>query len=272
MRSEVLAVLARLDRFWDRIVRRPLADEEIDRLDSAIGSPIPGYLRAYLGVVGLFQDLPTEDVLVFESATEFVNARESLVTWLGTGASDYLPFGHDGAGNYFVVHGGNDSDNHVYFADHETASIQPAGRRVIDWLVAVVDTTLATMDTRAPNSAKSWKVQFTFELDAPDPILAILREVGVVRLPTGAWEPGPTSPAGVRTATLRFELDDQPHTMQRLEHPSWRSPSYSFKMQEPVDTPPEDSQIRRMDERFRASVPGYRLVDYGPLLNDITGS
>jgi hypothetical protein len=77
---------------------------------------------------------------------------------------------------------------------------------------------------------------------------------------------GGTSPAGVRSARLRFRLNGQDLAMSRLEYPAWQTPIFSFNWRESAFMPKSESYIARLDALFRGNPTlGYKLVDYGPL-------
>src|SRR5262245_36846480 len=48
MTPSVLSILAPLDPYWDRIIRRPLSSGEVDDLQRQVGLAVPGPLKDYL--------------------------------------------------------------------------------------------------------------------------------------------------------------------------------------------------------------------------------
>lgn len=269
MISPTLRTLQPLEAHWDRIVRCPLSTDELGAIERSVGLPIPACVRTYLQTIGLFTDLATVDIEPFERLDEFRDQFAYVVMLLGDDAADLFHIGHDGAGDVYVVTSAAQDDPPILFVDHERCQFLPHLPRYTDWLASVVEQTLSELPSRLPNQRKSWRVQLSFSRATPEQVLAILRSVEPTRVVGSSWMAGDVSPAGVRSSTLRIELDGVPFVLKELEHVSWGQPRLFLDLHEPVAIPLQESRIRRLDELFRQAELGYRLVDYGPMKDDV---
>jgi len=267
MSKSVQEILALLDPHWDRIVRRPLTEDEVRALEDRVGLAVPPPLRDYLLNIGLFQDLtPGEDqsIEVFERPDEFADNYKSLCTILSSPSSRLFPFGHDGAGNVYALGDSSGDGWPIHFIDHETRKDSVQGE-FLAWLEETVAQVLETIDQRTREGAKVWCVQFSFRGMSFEDLVKLLASVGTVRDIDGRWRNREGWPGQVRTAKRRIELDGRVFVVSRSAFYGWPSPSISFDMEEPVTCPSDESWIRKLDKLFSTKCPGYKLVDYGPL-------
>jgi hypothetical protein len=269
MSTSIKAILDRLEPVKDFVIRRPLTEQELKSIEQQVGLPIPGELREYFSLVGLFQDLTTyggSEYEVDQRVEDLTLSRKALVENFCRDGASYFPFAGDGAGDEIVV-AEVEGKLKLFFADHETLEIREIGL-FSEWLTGVVD---AALQRRRPaNSEKKWCVQFSFDTAQPEPIVEILRQFAPAKL--GGWSKEKTMPSGVVTSEAPLTYGDRQSTLKKLElrHP-WGTPMFSFDFDEPATTPLSESLIRRMDATFRASNLGYKLVDYGPLAVDYAG-
>src|SRR5262249_14969591 len=86
------------------------------------------------------------------------------------------------------------------------------------------------------------------------------------------WSQEKTLPSGVVTSEAPLTFGERQLTLKELDlrHTSGK-PSFSFDFDEQATLTFSESLIRRLDIALRASVPGYKLVDYGPLALDYAG-
>lgn len=269
MTSPTLRTLQPLEAHWDRIVRRPLSTDELGAIERSVGLPIPACVRAYLQTIGLFTDLTTVNIKPIDQLDEFGEQRAYVVMRLGDDAADLFPIGHDGAGDVCVVTSAAQDDPPILLVDLVRCQILPHLPRYTGWLARVIEQTLSELPSRLPNWRKSWRVRLNFESATPEQVLAILHSVAPTRVVSCSWMGGETSPAGVHSSTPPIELEGDLLVLKKVEPPSWKQPMLYLELSEPVETPPEESLIRRLDEVFRHTELGYRLVDYGPMLDDV---
>jgi hypothetical protein len=266
MPSAIKAILDRLNPVKDFVIRRPLSDRQLKSLQQQVGMPIPGELHEYFSLVGLFQDLTVyrrSEYEVHERTKDLILSRKFLVENIGGKAESLFPFAGDGAGDEIGV-AEVDGKLKMFFADHETRNITEFGL-FSEWLSGVVD---AALKRPGPaNSEKKWCVQFSFDTKEPEPIIEMLRQFGPAKL--GEWSKEKTMPSGVVTSEASLTFGERQLTLKKLDlrHP-WGTPSFSVDFDEPATTPSSESLIRRRDIAFRASAPGYKLGDYGPLALD----
>ena len=269
MNSRIELLLAEIDPFWDRIVRRPLSQMAIARLERSLGVPFPACLHTFLAQVGLFQDLThtqNNAILVFETVSEYTAARQDLLDGLyGEVDMKLIPFGHNGSGDVFALLGRADGDADIYFMRQETPSAEPTETTFTDWLESIVVETVAHMQRRLPNRDKAWCVQFAFRGASFDDILAAMRLAGEVGFDQH-WNALDTTPSGVRKLATHVTLDDMALTVRRLEYPHWVSPWYFIDMQEPLETGQRGSTIQKLDELFHDRVPGYGMINFGAVV------
>jgi hypothetical protein len=266
MSRSIPEILAPLEPHWDRIIRTPMSDAEIDDLGRRVGLAVPGALREYLAAVGLFQDLTwgTSDIEMFTKLEEFVSTREFLTGLLPPKYANLFAFGGDGAGNAYCLPAGEDASTRICFVDHETRKV--AQRKELgEWLEGVVKKALRGIKRRPPNERKAWCVQFSLPGMAFEELMALLRGVGAVKPIDAAWMNSDTSEAEVTSSDRRFELDGETLQARRLEYEGWDGPQLYFDMREPMAAALEKSRIRTLDALFKAKCPGYKLIDYGAL-------
>jgi hypothetical protein len=267
MTPSIQDILAPLGPHWDRIIRRPMSDKEVKKLEKQVGLPAPAPLRDYLMQVGLFQDLTwweASSIEVYDDASEFVLGRQLLAEILPAQKAELFPFGEDGAGNVFCLPTADGVPCRIHFVDHETAKVSKQ-KEFTAWLQAVVAKVLRGIRRRPPNDRKAWCVQFTFRGNSFADLTKLLSSVGKVKSVDSDWTNRDVSPEGVTSTERRLELNGVRLKVSRLEHRAWDSPLLSFDMREPLQQGLEHSQIRVLDGLFKKKCPGYALVDYGPL-------
>jgi|SRR5450432_4171708 len=258
-------LLAPLDKTAG-LVRRPLSASEIQSLEKKLGLEAPPAVRAWLTAVGFFQDLThfdDSDFNLFETPDEVIENRRFILHVLGQSGADLFPFGDDGAGNVIAVRRGSDGEDNLIFLDHETRQATVIAT-FSQWLNLVMNHALERASKQSV--PKLWCVQFSFKASDEKPIFKALAILADVKIPNHRWIQNAISPAGVKSAKLQFLFNGQMLTMSRMEYPAWSNPMFSFDYHEPVSMPLDQSQIRKIDELFRARVElGYKFVDYGPL-------
>ncbi|MCC6613858.1 MAG: SMI1/KNR4 family protein [Anaerolineae bacterium] len=266
MTTSVHHILAPLEPYWDRIVRRPLSDESLARLEQVVGLPLPQCLREYLQVVGLFQDLTYVEhnpIFVFEALAEYGAARRDLLDGLyGEIDMKLLPFGHDDAGDLYAVRASGENDPRILFLRQDIPAAEATDMTFCGWLETIVTKALETIDQRRPNQAKTWRVQFTFRGGDIDAILQVMEQVGSATL-EGDWQHVETTQTGVGKATAQISFGDQQLMIRRLEYPQWIAPWYFVDMAEPLDVNGSGSVIEKLDDLFREQIPGYGLINFG---------
>ena len=270
MMSVTERLLVQLDPYWDRIARRPLSVPALQQLENAVGQPLPRCLIDFLRTVGLFQDLTSVEsnaVLVFESITEYVAARQDLLDGLyGEVDMKLLPFGHNGAGDLFALRETAKQDADIYFLSQTNASAEPTGTTFNQWLQSIVDETRANIDRRVPTRDKQWHVQFAFRGANFDAILDVMQQVGTVNILSSDWELVEVSSTGVKKSTAQMQFDGTLLNIKRLDYPHWVSPWYFIDMNEPLELTTDGSKIQQLDDLFYARVPGYGLINYGAMI------
>lgn len=193
---DVPSILKRLEPYWDRVVRRPLSNEEIQAIEQEVNRPMPQCLRQFLGILGVFQNATPD---FFAQKRDFVEAAQFLPELLGPQAKEYFPFADDGAGDYNALRIGEPEDQ-IYFIDHERRSAEPIGKTFQQWLVEIVDAAIAGMSERRHVSEMKWAVQFGFDTSSIEPVLAVLAKVGELSAPRSSagkvQEPSSLPPAG----------------------------------------------------------------------------
>jgi hypothetical protein len=258
-------ILQTLDPYWDRIIRSPFSQQDVDELESSAGTSLPEPLKVFLLTVGLFQDLThwgASSIQVYESVRELIAARQFLCDLLPAKNHDLFPFGDDGAGNMYCLSTGG--DDWIYLVDHETGKIKK-GKVFADWLQAVVTKVLRGIGKRIPNEHKVWAVQFSFRDTPYDGLKALLAGAGGFREVDTDWVIEKSAEGAVKSSHRRIELNGQSLELNRQEYAGWSCPMFSFNMRESLANGRESSQIRILNRLFKAKCRGYRLVDYGPL-------
>ena len=262
MPEPVRKILSRLEPISDKVVRRPLAEEEIQALEAAANSSLPSSVRDFFRIIGLFQDLTaygTSEYEVFDRFHQFRKQREYLVANFDKSAVNLFPFADDGAGNVIAVAEGPEDDT-LFFADHETHELRRIGS-FCDWLSSVVDAALK--NERPANAEKKWCVQFSFHVSGPEPILAVIRQFGAVSL--GEWSERKTLPSKVNSSEAPLAFGNEQLILKRSEYHTWEQPLFCFDYSEAVNLAPSVSVIRKLDASFQRAGLAYKLVDYGPL-------
>jgi SMI1/KNR4 family protein SUKH-1 len=264
MIETVRNTLARVESVKDRVFLSPMTEDDLVSLEREAGLAIPSCLREYLRFVGLRQDLTrfgtSDDEVfeqVFERAEDFRLCRDFLTEHFGDAASPLFPFAHDGAGNYLAVAQGKDCCP-LFFADHETLKIEELGT-FCDWLAKVVE---AALKVELPsNTEKEWRVQFSFCVADHHPILEALQRFGHAHL--GPWTHKGVTDVGVASGEAPLTFGSRQLKLMRSEYHGWTEPMFAFDYDEPATVPTELSTIRKLDIAFRAPDLGYKLVDYG---------
>ena len=265
MPDSVRAILSRLEPISDRVVRRPLTEEELQALETAVGMPIPSCVRDYFSMVGLFQDLTAygaSEYEVLDRLDLFRENRKFLLKNFGAPAANLFPFAGDSAGNIITTSETTDGAM-LSFADHETLKIKTIGS-FCDWLSSVVEAAL--IKERPANTEKKWCIQFSFRVSSPDPILAVMRQFATVRLDD--WSEPQISPANVHSSEAALVFGKEQLILNRSEYRTWEQPMFSFDYREPINLAASDSMIRKLDAAFREAGLAHKLIDYGPLSLD----
>lgn len=245
-----------------KVVRRPLCDDEIQALEAVVGVPMPSCLREYFHAVGLFQDLTaygTSEYEILDRSDQFRESRQLLVKNFGQSAANLFPFAGNGAGDVIAV-AKESSEGMLFFADHETLEIRQIGSFYV-WLSSVVEAALK--NDRPANSEKKWCVQFSFRMQSPASIVAVMRELRPVNL--GEWSKPKVSPSNVHSSEAPLIFGEEQLILKRSDYQTWEQPMFSLDYSEPVHLSLSDSLIRKLDTAFRATHLPYKLVDYGPL-------
>jgi hypothetical protein len=207
MGQSIQDILAPLEPYWDRIIRRPMSSKDVAELERQVGLKVPAPLRDYLLAVGLFQDLTCWEASpfeVYESPAEFVSARKFLCEILPLKKQDLFPFGDDGAGNVFCLPTGADEPCRIHFIDHETGKISK--KKDFDvWLQGVVAKVLRGIKRRVPNEHKVWAVQFTFGGMSYDELKKLLASAGKFQEIDREWGNLEVSPADVSSADRQYQ-------------------------------------------------------------------
>jgi hypothetical protein len=272
MSKSVREILAPLDPFWDRIVRRPLTEDDVQTLEQQVGLPVPPPLRDCLLSVGLPRDITAgEDspIEVFEWPEEMAREHRFICELLGVPHSELFPFGHDGAGDIYALGGPSEEGWPIHYVDHETREVSVQGE-FLAWLEETVSRTLETIDERTPVSIDEQTprgdrvraVHFGFSGTSFADIMRLLATVGTVRDLDGRWRNREGWPWDVRQVRRRIELDGEVLVVSRLDYYLWSSPSIKLDMREPVKRPPGKSRIRQLEELFSAHCPDYTFLDY----------
>lgn len=267
MTTSVPDILAPLADHCDRIIRRPMTNEDIDDLERQVGLPVPPPFRDFLRIVGLFQDLTAwgvSSIELYDHPSQFADARRFLSDLLPPKEQDLFPFGGDGAGNVFCLPAAAVPPLRIHFVDHETGKVSEHKDFEV-WLKAVVAKVVRGIRRRTPNEYKVRSVQFSFQRTSYDELTALLGASGPFQEVDSDWTNSSTSSAGVTSSDRRIEVGGETVQIQRLEYPSWDAPLLSFDLQEPLAKEPEHSRIRMLDRLFARRCAGYRLVDYGPV-------
>ena len=265
MALSIKGILAPLDPYWDRIIRRPMSDKECGFLERQVGLPAPAPFRDFLMQVGLFQDL-IEDVAphirMHESSAEFASARKFVSSLPKCG--DLLPFGTDDAENDCCLPPADARSCRIHVVDHETAKVSK-GKDFADWLQSIVAKVLRGVRRRLPNERKVWAVQFCFSGTSYEDLKRLLASAAKFKEVDSRWTDVTDPDADVTTKERRIELDGERFKVVRDECPEWKAPMLSFDMTEPVGKGLEHARIWKLKSLFREKCPDFKLVDYGPL-------
>jgi hypothetical protein len=269
MPSKIQEILAPLDPHSDRIIRTPLSDEEVAEIEGEAEVTIPPPFREYLQHVGLFQDLTwgASPFEVLDRPDDIVSGSRFLRELLAGKHDDLLPFGHDGAGNYFALATDGGEPYRIHFVDHETGKVSKQ-KPFEDWLQAVVAKAVKGAKRRPPNERKAWCVQFSLPDLSWEEVRAIIGQCASVRDVDEGWTNRQGKKGDVITSSRRFELEGQTLKATCMEYEAWTGPRISFDVRERLIGGPVPSRIRQLHRLFQQNCPGYRLVDYGAL--DIT--
>ena len=265
MHDSIAQILEKLNPYWHLLVRRPLSESEIHGIETDVGLAMPTYLREYLQRIGLFQDFIGGEIEVFSSKDKFAQERNWLLDFFGEDSVSLFPIGIDGAGNVFVVRVDDLSDDSIFFADHETLTVEKWDFGFTEWLARVVDKVLENIEQRPSNSEKYWHVTFSFSEVPLVQIVSVLQQVGVVEAVDANWSQESVSPSRVRLSKLSLEFEGERLEIKRHNYRSWETPILYIDMRESLEVPVSDSKIRRLDALFREHMPNYTFGDYGPL-------
>lgn len=261
MADSVRSILCKLDPISDKVVRRPLSEDEIRAIEAVVDMPMPSCLREYFRAVGLFQDLTaygTSEYEILNQLDQFRESRQLLVKNFDQ-SSNLFPFAGDGAGDVVAV-AKESSEGMLFFADHETLEIRQMGS-FYSWLSSVVEAALK--NDRPANSEKKWCVQFSFRMQSPASIVAVMRELRPVNL--GEWSNPKVSPSNIHSSVAPLIFGEEQLILKRSDYQAWEQPMFSLDYSEPVHLSVSDSLICKLDTAFRATNLLYKLVDYGPL-------
>ncbi len=267
MSNPIQEILAPLEPHWDRVVRSPLSDKEIKRLEKDVGVALPDVLKQYLAEIGLYQDLTNwgnSTIELHEKPEQFAAARQYVAKLVKPTAPELFPFGGDGAGNEFCLPTDHELPCRIHFVDHETGKVKKQKEFTV-WLESVVKKVVRGIKRRPLNEKKVWSVQFSFNSTPFDRLVELLGSVGKVQVIDDDWKNSDTSPAEVTSTDRRIEFNGAERKIGRLECADWEFPMISLTLREPVLTPIEDSQIRALIAVFKNNCPDYKLVNYGAL-------
>lgn len=254
-------ILRPLQPHRDRFLMRGLDEVGLRRLEDDIGRTIPPCLRAYLGTVGLFQDVVPD---LYGSTEQLRGGLNRILELAPAAPTDLFPLFSD-SGDPVAVHRVPTARcDRLVRIESENGSVED----VMDfctWLSEMVQDAEADASERPHNATKTWRVQFSFQTPSERPILEALAEAASVEKESNPWEDTGVSRAGVATARLVVTWDGRPLELRRQEYRNWKTPSYCFDLSEPATVPAERSRILELDRLFRTRPLGYRLVDYGPI-------
>jgi len=134
-------------------LRAPLAEDQIERLDTALGAAFPPALRIWLSTAGPGSHIDLDTFgLRLRTAPDWATSMgewyrdDALIlaerSWLVEVAPDAVPVASDGAGNtIFLRRNGNDAT--VWFHDHERRTVVQVGESFIAWAHAQLDGDIA---------------------------------------------------------------------------------------------------------------------------------
>lgn len=264
MQRDIHHEIDRLAPHWHRIVRRPLDQDEIHRIEVRVGQPMPFGLEALLKRIGLFQDLWP---FLFETPDDFAQATELLKSLTHDGSPDLFPFAGDGNGNITCVEIGDPSES-LYLIDGEAGCIRPLGVSFLDRLHAVIEQTLRDIHQRPGNDRKHWHVQFTFNTEDVHPILRVFRLGGELDAGNHQWREQEISAGGVRRDVLDLRYNGEPLQLHKLTHGYWDAPLYSVDMREPALTAMGNSKIHTLSNLFEEAGMDARLISFGAQVED----
>jgi len=267
MNKTVAEILTPLDPLWDRIIRRPMSETEIDDLSNLVGLPVPKEFRDYLRHVGLFQDLThwnVSSIEMFEKPEEFSSARAFLTETLIHPQPDLFPFGGDGNGNLFCLPSDEGKICSIHFVDHGTGKVKQQKAFSV-WLESIVKKVLKNIEKRPLNEQKVWCVQFSFSKTVFLKLIELMSTVWKMELIDPDWMNHDTSPANVTSSDRRIRINGIIIKVRQLKYAGWEVPLLSFNMQEPCLIDIAQSKIRMLDALFKKKCPDYTLVDYGPM-------
>lgn len=164
-------------------LRAPWTEDQLERLDAAVGAALPPALRAWLASAGPGSHVDLDvHRLRLDTAPRWADAQgewyrdeASIIRtreWLSDIAPDAVPVAFDGAGNtLFLRRDGDDAT--VWFHDHERETVVQVGESFIAWAHAELDRDIAD-PTRAHVVLCTWHLP-----DDPgdvDAIASVLRE------------------------------------------------------------------------------------------------
>ena len=164
-------------------LRAPWTEDQLERLDAAVGAALPPALRAWLATAGPGShiDLDVHRLRLdtaprwAEAQGEWYRDEASIIDtreWLREVASDALPVAFDGAGNtLFLRREGDDAT--VWFHDHERETVVQVGESFIAWAHAELDRDLADPN-RAHTALCTW--QLPNDPGDVEAIASVLRE------------------------------------------------------------------------------------------------
>jgi hypothetical protein len=265
--SKTRQILARLQPYRDRIAHRPLAQGSITRLEQALGLTLPQCLADFLQMMGYFQDLThveTNAVLVFESISEYLAARQDLLDGVyGEIDMHLIPFGHNGASDLYALRAGASANSAIYYLSQTSSTASLTGTTFEDWLEGIVNDCIASIDRRIPNRDKLWYVQFAFRGADFDAIVQTMQQAGQTEILSSDWEYAETSTTGVHKSSARLSFAGKSLLLKRLDYPHWVSPWYFMDMDEPLELNGGNSAIQQLDTLFSEHLPGYGLINYG---------
>jgi len=248
--------------FRDAIVIHPLTTDEVEKIERALGNPLPPYYREFLLKVGLKQDVVHG---LHNQLSDFDNLDNLLPENRG---HRFFRFGDNGSDDYWLLRIDDPTDMTIYQYDqYDTYQVVSMHKNFEQLLLDSVEQLKLNKSRLIENYRKVWRVQFAVDTRQAQNVIDALAEDFDCALLADPDELELTAD-GVSRPEGRIMIDNTTVTLRIQDAPQWGTPSYYFSWEEPVADMVDNSRIKRIEAALVAGGLDITVIDYGITLRD----
>ncbi len=248
--------------FHHAVVVLPLATGDVEKIERALGNPLPPYYREFLLKVGLKQDVIHG---LHNQLSDFDNLDNLLPENRG---HRFFRFGDNGGDDYWLLRIDDPADMTIYRYDqYDTYQIVSMHKTFEQLLLDAVEQLKLNKTRLVENHRKVWRVQFAVDTGQARNVVDALASVFHCALLADPDELELTAD-GVSRSDGCIMINDASATLRIQDAPQWGTPSYYFSWEEPVADMIGNSMIRRIEAALLAGGLDTTVIDYGITVKD----